>query len=124
MLFVRAVIVAVAVYAAGTAHAQTTGAGIGYPSPQAALKALHARPDVVFSLQNGWIIASDRANVTVWSFAEASNPAFPAAVKRQVVQNGDKVYVAMSILCGGPQAECDKLPAEFQALDHIKSPAN
>jgi hypothetical protein len=124
-MMIRALVVAAGILVAGIAQAQTGGSGIGYNSPQAALKALHDRPDVQFSLQNGWIIAADRANATLWSFAEKSNPAFPAAVKRQVVQTGDKFYIAMSIMCGGPQAACDQLPAEFQALNqNIRSSAN
>ncbi len=108
----------VAMGLAGLAQAQSAGNDIGYSSPQAALKALYARrPDVQFSLQNGWIIAADKANETVWSFAEKNNPAWPAAVKRQVIQNGDKFYVATNILCGGTTAACDQLPGEFEALN-------
>jgi len=113
----RALFVAVAVSAAGVAHGQSSGSGIGYPSPLAAMQALRARPDVEFSVQNGWIIASDRANMTVWSFSPTGDPTFPTAVKRQVVQSAGEIYVDTNILCDGTQAACDALSAQFKALN-------
>lgn len=109
--------VLVSILNAGVADGQVNDTGIGYPSPGTAMEALHARPDVLFSFQNGWIVASDRANMTVWSFAPVGAPAFPTAVKRQVVQSGDKIYVATKIMCRGTQEACEAVSAEFNALD-------
>ncbi len=91
--------------------------GIGYPTPAAALQALRARPDVLFYTQNGWLIADDRTNMTVWSFSPPGDPTFPTAVKRQAIQIGSGIYVETKILCGAPQTACAQLPAEFHALD-------
>jgi len=60
---------------------------------------------------------ADRENHTLWSFAPPSNPAYPTVVKRQVVQVNDKIYVATSMLCTGPQTACTHVAQEFQALN-------
>jgi hypothetical protein len=114
---IRALFVAVAVSAASVAHGQSNGSGIGYPSPLAAMQALRARPDVAFSIQNGWIIASDKANMTIWSFSPTCDPTFPTAVKRQVMKSAGEIYIDTNILCGGTQAACDALSAQFKALN-------
>src|SRR5580658_3201208 len=62
---------------------------IGYPTPDAALAALHAKPDVEFSTQDGWTIASDPETNTVWSFPPQRDPAYPAVVKRQMTPAAD-----------------------------------
>jgi hypothetical protein len=52
-MWLRVLAAGFGVWTAGIAQAQTSSSDIGYPSPQAALKALYARrPDVQFSLQN------------------------------------------------------------------------
>ena len=105
--------------ALGTAaQAQPVGTNIGYPTPEAAIQALHARPDVIFTVQNGWVIAKDRANVTNWAFPPTNDPAFPAAVKRQVVQTDTgSISIATNILCGGTQVACDQLASAFHTLN-------
>jgi len=117
MIAFRTLFIVAAVLTAGVAKGQSDDSGIGYPSPGAAMEALHARPDVIFSVQNGWIIASDRTNQTVWSFSPVGDPAFPTAVKREVVQSGDNFYVVTKIMCRGTQAACDAVSAEFHALN-------
>jgi len=112
-----ALMVAAMLGSMGLSYGQTTDGTIGYPSPAAAFQALQARPDVVFSAQNGWVVAQDRANHTIWTFAPAGNPAYPAAVKRQIVQAGDRIYIQTAILCGGTQEACDKLAADIRALN-------
>jgi hypothetical protein len=90
---------------------------IGYPSVSAALADLHSRPEVKFSAQNGWTVAEDRANSTFWSFPPEGDPAYPSAVKRTAVQTGTGVNMEMSVLCQSTQAACDKLVADFNALN-------
>ncbi len=92
-------------------------ASIGYSSVAAALADLHSRPDVKFTVQNGWIIAEDRANYTIWSFPPQGDPAYPSAVKRTAVQSGTGINMDMRVLCQSTQAACDKLVADFNALN-------
>jgi hypothetical protein len=100
--------------------ADASGASsIGYPSVAAALKDLHSKPDVKFSVQNGWTIAQDEAqgHFTLWSFPPESDPAYPSAVKRTAVQTDRGINMDMKILCQSTQAACDKLVADFNALN-------
>jgi hypothetical protein len=103
--------------AANTALGQAAGGDIGYPSPAAALQALHARPGIAFSVENGWTVAADEANDTVWSFAPSGDPTYPAAVKREIVNSPGGLSVRTSILCGGSQAACDKLAVDFENIN-------
>jgi hypothetical protein len=90
---------------------------IGYSSVAAALKDLHSKPDVQFSVQNGWTIAEDRSHFTLWSFPPEGDPAYPSAVKRTAVQTGTGVNMDMKVLCQSTQSACDKLVADFNALN-------
>jgi hypothetical protein len=90
---------------------------IGYPSVAAALADLHSRPDVTFSVANGWTIAEDRSHFTLWSFAPEGDPAYPSAVKRTAVKGEKGVSMNMNVLCESSQEACDNLVADFQALN-------
>lgn len=90
---------------------------IGYPSVAAALADLHSRADVKFSEANGWTIAEDKSHFTLWSFAPAGDPAYPSAVKRTAVKGDEGVSMNMNILCESTQEACDRLVADFEALN-------
>jgi hypothetical protein len=90
---------------------------IGYPSVAAALADLHSRADVKFSESNGWTIAEDKSHFTLWSFAPAGDPAFPSAVKRTAVKGDKGVSMNMNVLCESTQEACDRLVADFEALN-------
>ena len=91
--------------------------GIGYPTVAAALEALKARSDVKISVQGGWTIVEDRAASTYWSFTPPGHPAYPAAVKRTVVQRDGAFAIDLTALCEAQKAACDKLVADFQAMN-------
>lgn len=90
---------------------------IGYPSVAAALADLHSKPEVKFGIQNGWTIAEDRGHSSFWSFPPEGDPAYPSAVKRIAVQTGAGISLEMKVLCQSTQAACDKLVADFNALN-------
>jgi|SRR5271154_3243898 len=90
---------------------------IGYPSVAAALADLHSRIDVKFSESNGWTIAEDKSHFTLWSFAPAGDPAYPSAVKRTAVKGDKGVSMNMNVLCESTQEACDRLVADFEALN-------
>lgn len=96
---------------------EAPGDTVGYASVAAALQALRARPDVVISEQHGWIVADDRANNTLWSFTPKGHPAFPAAVKREIVQKKEGIFIDMSVRCEASKQACDNLVVEFQKLN-------
>ena len=101
---------------------ESTEASIEYPSVDAALKALHARPGVVFATENGWAIATDEAAYTIWSFAPPGYPAYPAMVKRKVVQNGTGSAMVMSVHCEASKTACDDLVRTFSRLNGLDLP--
>jgi hypothetical protein len=113
--------------AATTAAAQVAGSRMQtpetavpfeFPSPADALRTLKSRPGVEVRHQPGWTILDDRANYTIWSFTEEGQAAYPAGIKRVLVQDASgNISVVMSAKCGGPKPECDKLIEEFTQLN-------
>jgi len=96
---------------------EAPGSTIGYATVADALDALRARSDVAISVQGGWTIADDRSHSTLWSFAPVGYPAYPAAVKREIKQAKDGIYIEMNIHCEASKDACDKLVTDFQALN-------
>jgi hypothetical protein len=90
---------------------------IGYKSVAEALAALRARTDVSFEEQkSGWLIALEPGGATSWTFVPRNHLAWPAVVKRTLVDFGGGDYnVLMSILCEGRSKACEELAAEFNA---------
>jgi hypothetical protein len=92
--------------------------GTGYPTVAAALAGLHAKPGVVFSVRNGWTVATDDGGSTLWSFPPPGHPAYPSAVKRRIVQTADGGWsIGMAVQCGGTKQACDDLVRSFQQLN-------
>ena len=90
---------------------------IGYSSVAEALAALQAKPKIQVSVQNGWTIATDKENKTLWSFSPKSDPSYPSAVKRIVEERNDTVFVHMDVLCEASKSACDNLVRQFQQLN-------
>ena len=88
-----------------------------YPSVAAALAALRSRADLVVHQEKGWTGFEDRATLTIWTFTPPGHPAHPAVVKRTVVQEGTTVSLKVTGRCEATKAACDKLMAEFEALN-------
>jgi hypothetical protein len=79
----------------------------GYPSIAAALAALRAKPGVKISIQDGWTMIEDTPAYTLWAFVPASDPAYPAAIKRQVASEAGQSVIRTSIHCEADKAACD-----------------
>ncbi|MBV8912614.1 MAG: hypothetical protein JOZ05_06205, partial [Acetobacteraceae bacterium] len=82
---------------AGCAQGSPQSAPIGYATPDEAFAALRVRPDVRFRRQAGWTVAEDRSNHTVWSFAPPGHLAYPAAVRRQLVERDGSMVVEVRV---------------------------
>jgi hypothetical protein len=98
---------------------EAAGPTIEYASTAAALEALRAKPGVVFTTENGWIIATDEAAYTIWSFAPADYPAYPAVVKRQVIPQGSGSRIEMSVHCEASKGACDQLVRTFAQINGV-----
>jgi len=96
---------------------EATSSTIGYPNVDAALAALHSKPGVEFTVQNGWTVASDPSTKTIWSFPPPGNPAYPAAVKRQLVTDAEGTSIQMNIHCQASKEACDDLVRSFKELN-------
>ena len=90
---------------------------IGYTTVAEALAGLQANPKVHISVQNGWTVATDSENNTLWSFSPMGHPSYPAAVKRVVEEHNGTVFVHMDVLCQADKAACDSLVQQFQQLN-------
>ena len=61
-----------------------------------------------------FVSAADQA---IWTFAAAGNPAYPAAVCRQVEDEGGVMTIRMKISCQASASACAKLTRTFEALN-------
>jgi hypothetical protein len=106
--------------AAGSAMAQQPRpeqpAEIGFPSVAAALESMRAKPGVTVSLQDGWTIIND-TGPTIWSFTPPTHPAHPSAARRTLVSKDGQMFVETRLKCEASKAACDKLAADYEALD-------
>jgi hypothetical protein len=101
---------------------------IGYPSTEAAFKAIKARADVTikpnarpfgWQLRSGaWYVANEKPNLE-WAFTEPSHYAHPSVIKRMIdIGSTDHVYVDMAFRCGAANKhDCDKLLTEFKEVN-------
>jgi hypothetical protein len=91
---------------------------IGYPTAEAALAALRAKPGVTFATQDGWTIATDDADNAVWSFPPDRDPAYPAVVRRQMSPGPKGVLIVqMDVLCSASKTACDDLVRAFERMN-------
>ena len=104
-------------HAAPAPVAEAPDSTVGYATVADALVALDAKPGVVFRMQAGWTIAEDAPAQTFWSFPPPGDPAYPSAVKRQLVQSGKGVEMNMTVLCQSTKAACDNLVRQYQQLN-------
>lgn len=110
---VLCMLVPLLVTAAPAQHPAQPGT-IGYPTVSAALKALRNKPSVQIRSEHGWVIAADDESKTVWSFVPKDDPAYPAVVKRTVVQRNGRIYIVMRVLCEASKSACDQLVQRFR----------
>jgi hypothetical protein len=97
---------------------ETASTEIEFGTVAEALTALKARSDLTASTDHGWMIFLDQKNLTIWSFAPSSYPAYPAVVKRVVrARPTGGSDVDMAVLCEGSKEACDRLVREFDAMN-------
>jgi len=99
---------------------ESNGSSIGYATVADALTALRAKPGTEIGEQDGWTIIQEpesEKSIALWSFAPATDPAHPSAVKRVVVERDGSVQIEMKVLCEAKKDACDELVRDFQALN-------
>jgi len=93
---------------------------IEYTTVAAALKALEARDGngTIVVHSEGWTIVHEPMAAMQWSFTPPGHGAHPAVVRRIIRRApGGAVSVDTKLLCEAAAAECDKLQAEFLAMN-------
>jgi hypothetical protein len=101
---------------------ETPQSGIEYKSVAEALKALSAKPNVAISIQGDWTIVDEPANYTLWSFAPKGHAAYPAVVKRTVVEKDGVVSIKTGVICEASKAACDALVRDFMQMNQNVRP--
>jgi hypothetical protein len=62
--------------------------------------------------------SDDPKNATVmYTLTTKKNPAYPAAVCRKVVKQGDFLTIAMKVVCDGDKTACAKLQNDFNVMN-------
>ncbi len=59
---------------------------------------------------------SETASTVMYTFTVKGHPAFPAAVCRRPVQEGDNLVIKMSVVCDGAADACTKLKNDFNVM--------
>jgi hypothetical protein len=117
-MFMVLAAISAAVSIASAQQPSTSQSSIGYPSVAAALQALQHKSGVNIVNQGGWTVIDDPSEQTIWSFTPPGHPAYPAAVRRQIVKGDTGISLKMNILCQAAKQPCDKLVADFQELNN------
>jgi hypothetical protein len=120
--FVLALFVCISANAQVSPLPEAPDSGIEYKSVAEALKALRARPNVEISVQGDWTIVDEPANYTLWSFAPKGHAAYPAVVKRHVVQKDGVVSIKTDVICEATKTACDALVREFMQMNENVHP--
>jgi hypothetical protein len=84
------------------------GEEIAYATLEEATKALHAKPNVTFRNEAGWIVAYDDAAIVSWLLTPPGHPAYPSIVKRHIVNSAAGAEMATAIRCFATKVVCDK----------------
>jgi hypothetical protein len=108
-------IAASAVFAATAVRAQEP-APLGYASVAAVREALQSDSTATFRDQQGWTVVASREHgqAVEWFFAPEGHPAYPAVIKRTVVEHDGIGLIDMTALCQTAQEPCDRLLEDFK----------
>jgi len=90
---------------------------IDYPTPQAALAAVRAKPGVSVREENDWFVLKEPNGRSFWSITQPTNPAHPMVVKRTLVEDTEGIRMVMRVKCGAPKEVCDHVVQQFQQGD-------
>ncbi len=91
-------------------------APIGYATVAAVREALRGDPTATFQEQQGWTVVASREHgqAVEWFFTPEGHPAYPAVIKRTVVEQDGTGLIDMTALCQTAQQACDLLLEDFR----------
>lgn len=100
---------------------QAAATDIPYATPDAALTALRALPQVRERQDNDWVVLQDLQGQVFWSVTLPGNGWHPSIVRRQLREQQGEVSVDMQVRCGAAKDDCDRLVQVFQANnEHLR----
>ena len=90
------------------------------PGALKTLENLRNNPDATFRNNNGWVIINidNGDEKSIYSFTPESHPAYPAIVKREVIEKDGSIHLEMTAKCGASKKVCDDLIQQFVALNN------
>lgn len=118
----------ICVSASQTTHAQdaplpeVAESPIRFETVAEARQVLAQSEDVYWREENGWPVAINARERTIWSFSPPDYPAYPAVVQLQVTADGTGSAVTQSILCEARKDVCDDLVRTFADLRGLLLP--
>ena len=89
----------------------------GYVTVENAIDSLTQLPGASKRKNMGWTVIAIESDRSVWSFPPKEHPAFPSAVKRQVIQDTNRIYIETKVSCGATKNICDGLVEDFIKLN-------
>jgi hypothetical protein len=83
------------------------------------LESLKSNPDATFRNTNGWTIINidNDEEKSIYSFTPESHAAYPAIVKREIIEKEGAIHIEMTAKCGATKAICDELVQQFAVLN-------
>jgi hypothetical protein len=90
---------------------------VGYNSVAEARLAVVKQPGATSLEERGWLIVVDPNHYTLWTFTPPGHEAYPAVVKRVIIQEKDNVFVQMTALCQAEKPACDRLFDRFKRMN-------
>jgi len=112
---------AAAALAFASAASADDAAPIGYASVAAAREALLTDPAAAARDQQGWTVFASRENgaAVEWFFTPETYVAYPAVIKRTVVEESGVGMIDIAALCETPQETCDRLIEDFRQTHKV-----
>ncbi len=66
-------------------------------------------PSMTVSRRRGWTMAKDSKGFVLWTFTPEQHPAYPSAIRREVVNRDGAARIEMSVFCESTRVACDAL---------------
>lgn len=105
----------------GAPAAAESDAGVGYDSVAAALSALRADPAASVHEQDGWTHVMQNNDLIRWTFVPRGHRAWPAVVRRDIVDDGRGPRLETRLLCEAGRPACDALFERLRSADESLS---
>ena len=63
------------------------------------------------------MVVNDSSENTIWSITQKNNPAYPAIVRRTLVEANGAIHIKMTVDCWASKEACDEMVQAFKDLN-------